>query len=110
MRTHALAAAVRLDQPDRAVEIADQINTDRFAPGLVGRRSQVHLEAAIAHARQGQDSEAVARLVRVQRIGPQVLRYNQQAQQLIVDLLGRRRGSTAQALRGLAQGAMLIGA
>lgn len=110
VRTHALAAAVRLDQPDRAVEIADQINTDRFAPGLVGRRSQVHLEAAIAHARQGQDSEAVARLVRVQRIGPQVLRYNQQAQQLIVDLLGRRRGSTAQALRGLAQGAMLIGA
>ena len=42
VRTHALAAALRLDQPDRAVEIANQIDTDSFAPGLVGRRCQVH--------------------------------------------------------------------
>jgi len=79
VRTHALAAAVRLDQPDRAVEIGRQIDTDKFAPGLVGRRCQVHLEVALAHAQKGQDDEAVARLVRVERIGPQVLRYNQQA-------------------------------
>jgi hypothetical protein len=46
---------VRLDQPDRAVEIANQINTDSFAPGLVGRRCQVHVEVALAHARQGHD-------------------------------------------------------
>ena len=87
VRAHALAAAVRLDQPDRAVEIADQIETDRFAPGLIGRRCQVHVEAALAHARQGQDNEAVTRLVRVERMGPQVLRYNLQAQQRLVDLL-----------------------
>ena len=109
VRTHALAAAVRLDQPDRAVEIADQIDTERFAPGLVGRRCQVHLEAALAHARQGQDNEAVARLVRIERIGPQVLRYNQQAQQLMVDLLERGRRSTAPALRSLAHYAVPVG-
>jgi transcriptional regulator with XRE-family HTH domain len=33
VRTHALAAAVRLDQPDRAVEIADRIDTERFRRG-----------------------------------------------------------------------------
>jgi hypothetical protein len=102
VRTHALAAAVRLDQPDRAVEIADQIDIDRFAPGLVGRRCQVHLEAAIAHARQGQDNDAVARLIRIEGMGRQVLRYNQQAQRLIVDLIQRGRRSTTPALRSLA--------
>lgn len=102
VRTHALAAAVRLDQPDRAVEIASQIDTERFAAGLVGRRCQVHLEAAIAYARQGQDSEAVARLLRVELVGPQVLRYNHHAQQLIADLLRHGRRSTTAALRGLA--------
>lgn len=103
VRTHAVAAAVRLDQPDRAVEIANQIDTDSFAPGLVGRRCQVHLEAAVAHARQGQDDEAVARLIRIEGMGPQVLRYNHQARQLIVDLLERRRRSTTPALRSLSR-------
>ena len=49
-------------------------------------------------ARQGQDNEAAARTwCRVERMGPQVLRYNLQAQQLIVDLLrrGRRTPATA---------------
>jgi hypothetical protein len=109
VRTHALAAAVRLDQPDRAVEIADQIDTDRFAPCLVGRRCQVHLEAALAHTRRGQENEAIARLLWVERIGPQVLRYNQQAQQLIVDLLERGRRSTTPALRALAHYAVPVG-
>jgi hypothetical protein len=110
VRTHALAAAVRLDQPDRAVEIADQIDPERFAPGLVGRRCQVHLEAAIAHAQQGHDIEAVERLARVEAMGPQVLSYNQQAQKLIVDLLRRGRRSTTPALRGLAHYAAQVGA
>jgi transcriptional regulator with XRE-family HTH domain len=110
VRTHALAAAVRLDQPDRAVEIASQIDTDSFAPGLVGRRCQVHVEAALAHARQGQDKEAVEHLARVEHMGPQVLRYNQQAQQLIADLLRRGRRSAAPALRELAHYAAPVGA
>jgi hypothetical protein len=108
VRSHALAAAVRLDQPDRAIEIASQIDTDRFAPGLVGRRCQVHLEAAFAHARRGQDSEAVARLLRVEHFGPQVLRHNQQAQQLIADLLSRARRSTSPGLFSLAHHAASV--
>ena len=110
VRTHALAAAVRLDQPDRAVEIGSQIDTDRFAPGLVGRRCQVHLEVALAHAQRGQDDEAVARLVQVERTGPQVLRYNQQAQLLIADLLRRSRPSATPRLRSLARYAGTVGA
>jgi len=102
VRTHALGAAVRLDQPDRAVEIATQIDPGRFPLGLVGRRCQVHLDAALAHARQGQDAEAVARLVRAEQIGPQVLRYNHQAQGLIADLLRRGRRSATPGLRSLA--------
>jgi hypothetical protein len=101
---------VRLDQPDRAVEIANQIDTDSFAPGLVGRRCQVHVEAALAHARQGHDTEVVEHLTRVERMGPQVLRCNQQAQQLIVDLLRRGRRSAAPAVRGLAHYAAPVGA
>jgi transcriptional regulator with XRE-family HTH domain len=102
VRTHALAAAVRLDQPDRAVEIADRIDTERFPPGLVGRRCQVHLDAALAHARRGRDAEAVDRLLRAERIGPQVLRVNRPAQQLIADLLQRSRRSAVPGLRSLA--------
>jgi transcriptional regulator with XRE-family HTH domain len=109
VRTHALAAAVRLDQPDRAVEIARQIDTGRFASGLVGRRCQVHLEAAHAHARQGQDNDAVARLLRVERIGPQVLRSNPQAQQLIADLLSRAQRSTTPGLHSLVPYAPSVG-
>jgi hypothetical protein len=110
VRTHALAAAVRLDQPDRAVEIANQIDTDSFAPGLVGRRCQVHVEAAIAHARQGHDAAVVEHLTSIERMGPQVLRYNQEAQQLIADLLRRGRRPAAPALRGLARYATPAGA
>jgi transcriptional regulator with XRE-family HTH domain len=109
VRTHALASAVRLDQPDRAVEIADQIDADRFAPGLVGRRCQVHVDAARAHARRGQDHEAVVRLMRVDRIGPQVLRCNLHAQQVIADLVGRSRRSTTPALRSLARYVVPVG-
>jgi hypothetical protein len=92
------------------VEIAKQIDTDSFAPGLVGRRCQVHVEAALAHARQGQDTEVVEHLSRVERMGPQVLRHNQQAQQLIADLLRRGRRSAAPALRELAHYAAPVGA
>jgi hypothetical protein len=110
VRTHALAAAVCLDQPDRAVEIANQIDTDSFAPGLVGRRCQVHVEAARAHARQGHDTEAVEHLARVERTGPQVLRHSLQARQLIDDLLRRGQRSVAPALRELAHYAAPVGA
>ena len=92
------------------MEIANQIDTDSFAPGLVGRRCQVHVEAALAHARQGHDTEVVEHLTRVERMGPQVLRHNQQAQQLIVDLLRRGRRSAAPALRELAHYAAPVGA
>jgi transcriptional regulator with XRE-family HTH domain len=102
VRTHALAAAVRLDQPDRAVEIADQIDTDRFPSGLVGRRCQVHLDAALAHTRRGHDADAVNRLLRAERIGPQVLRANPQAQRLIAELLQRGRRSAVPGIRSLA--------
>lgn len=109
VRTHALGVAVRLDQPERALEIAGQIDPAGFPPGLVGRRCQVHLDAAVAHSRQGDDSEAVARLLRAERIGPQVLRYNQQAQRLIVDLLSRGRRSATPGLRSLAHYAAAAG-
>ena len=102
VRTHALAAAVRLDQPDRAVEIADQIDTDLFPPALVGRRCQVHFDAATAHARRGRDAEAIDRLARAERIGPAVLRTNQQAQRLIAELVERGRRTALPGLRSLA--------
>jgi transcriptional regulator with XRE-family HTH domain len=89
--THALAAAGRLDRPDVALRIADRIDVDRFPAGLVGRRCQVHLDAAQAHFRQRQHAEAVDRLLRAERIGPQVLRSNRRARRLIDDLLKRQR-------------------
>jgi hypothetical protein len=41
----------------------------------MGRRCQVHDEAARAHVRHGHDREAVEHLTSVQRMEPQVLRY-----------------------------------
>jgi transcriptional regulator with XRE-family HTH domain len=107
VRTHALAAAVRLDQPDRAVEIADQIDTDLFPSGLVGRRCQVHLDAAFAHVRRGDDAGAVDRLVRAERIGPQVLRVNEPAKRLIAELVQRGRRPVG-GLRSLAPYAGMV--
>jgi hypothetical protein len=53
-------------------------------------------------ARQGHDADAVDRLVRAERIGPQVLRANPQAQRLIAEMLERGRRSTVPGLRSLA--------
>jgi hypothetical protein len=92
------------------VEIANQIDTDRFPPGLVGRRCQVHVQAALAHARQGHDNEAVDHLARVERTGPQVLRHDHQAQLLIGDLLRRSRRPASPALRELSHYAAPAGA
>lgn len=108
VRTHALAAAMRLDQPDRAVEIADQIDTNGFPSGLVGRRCQVHLDAAFAHDRRGDDAGAVDRLVRAERIGPHVLRVNEPAKRLIADLMQRGRRPAGPGLRSLAPYAGIV--
>ena len=101
--THALAAAGRLDRPDLALRIADRVDADRFPASLVGRRCQVHLDAAQAHLRRGHDAEAVNRLLRVERIGPQILRSNRRARRLIDELIRRQRRPVTPGLGSLAR-------
>lgn len=103
VRTHALAAAVALGDVDRAIEIGEAIEPERFPPGLIGRRCQVHVDTASAYAERRQDSEAVIHLLLAEGTGPQVIRYSPEVRTLVGTLLGRERRLATPGLRYLAR-------
>lgn len=103
VRTHALAAAVALGDVDRAIEIGEAIEPERFPRGLIGRRCQVHLDTACAYADRRHDSEAVIHLLLAEATGPQVVRYNPEVRRLVGNLLGRERRPATPGLRYLAR-------
>jgi hypothetical protein len=103
VRTHALAAAVALGDVDRAIEIGEAIEPDRFPRGLIGRRCQVHLDTACAYAERRHDCEAVIHLLLAEATGPQVIRYNPQVRRLVGNLLDRERRPATPGLRYLAR-------
>jgi hypothetical protein len=103
VQTHALAAAVALSEVDRAIEIGEAIEPERFPAGLIGRRCQVHLDTACAYAERRQDSEAVIHLLLAESTGPQVVRYNPEVRRLVENLLSRERRPATPGLRYLAR-------
>ncbi len=103
VRAHALATAVVLGDPNRAIRIGEAIDPDAFAPGLVGRRCQVHLDTAWGLTQRHKDSEAVIHLLLAERTGPQVVKYNATARSLVDELLRRGSRSRTPGLRQLAE-------
>ncbi|BCY11063.1 hypothetical protein L3i22_061510 [Actinoplanes sp. L3-i22] len=99
---HEVSIAARR-QPDCAIALGEKLNTTSLHPSLSSRRSQVHLDLALAFAQQASgDASAVLHLLQAERLTPQLLRVHPPAQALIEGLLTRERRAATPGLRALA--------
>ncbi|MEH1165495.1 helix-turn-helix transcriptional regulator [Micromonospora sp. CPCC 205539] len=106
---HAVSAAVRAGDPDRAVAVAMQLDTSKLPAVLVGRRAQVHVDLALASMMGAADrSAAVLHLLEAERTAAEVVQANVHARELIRDLLSKERRAATPGLRPLAERAGLL--
>ncbi len=105
---HRVSVAVELGDAPGALAAAEGVDVDRLPVGLRSRRVQVQLDLAWAHAQRRRDAEAVVALLEVERAAPQAARRNVVARDTIRHLLGRARGTTGAAVRGLADRAGVV--
>jgi hypothetical protein len=99
---HRVSAAVALDDPYRALAVAEQIDINALPVGFHGRQAQFHLDSAWAHSRLGEDPQAVIHLLDTERVAAELVRANPNAHALIADLLAREQRRAVPGLRGLA--------
>jgi transcriptional regulator with XRE-family HTH domain len=102
VRIHATSAAVELGDPNDALIHGETVEVDALAPGLRGRRSQVHLDLAWAYGQHRNDPATVLSLLEAERIAPEAIRFNVVARELLRECLKRERRTTTPGLRGLA--------
>ncbi|KXK59344.1 hypothetical protein AWW66_24685 [Micromonospora rosaria] len=106
---HAVSAAVRAENADRALALGAQLDTTRLPTVLVGRRAQVHVDlAAAAMISSGDRSASVLHLLEAERIAAEAVHTNIQARTLLLDLLARERRTATPGLRPLAERAGLL--
>ena len=103
MRLHATSAAVELGDPDDAIRQGETVDPDGFPEGLLGRRSQVHIDLAWAYGQRRNDPATVLSLLEAERFAPELVRFNVTARELIRECLRRERRTAIPHLRGLAQ-------
>jgi hypothetical protein len=99
---HRVTVAAELGDAPAALTAANRLDPDRFPPALRGRRVQVGLDRAWAHACRREDADAVLALLDVERAAPEVTRHNTYARSTISTLLGRARGTAGGHIRALA--------
>ncbi|HEU5472415.1 MAG TPA: helix-turn-helix transcriptional regulator [Actinophytocola sp.] len=99
---HELAVQVTLGDWRTALQIGERIDTEVLPAGLLGRRSQVHLELGWASVGQGDDGLAVLHLLEAERVAKQAVSRNANARALLSTLLARERKSATPGLRALA--------
>lgn len=73
------------------MELATQVNTSAMPAGLLGRRSQVHLDLAWAQYQASQDAAAVLHLQQAEHVAPESVRHNAKARGLVYGLVRRGR-------------------
>ena len=100
---HRVAIAVTLQQPTAAIRAGEHLDTDQLPVVLVSRRAQVHIDLAAAYTQVGSDPSAVLHLLEAERIAPQTLTHNADAQTAIRMLLRRERRTRTPGLRSLAR-------
>ncbi|MGW3809323.1 helix-turn-helix transcriptional regulator [Micromonospora sp. NPDC005113] len=106
---HAVSAAVRAGNPDRALEIGARLDTSRLPTVLVGRRAQVHVDLAAAAMMSSADrTVSVLHLLEAERIAAEVVHASVQARTLLLDLLVKERRAATPGLRPLAERAGLL--
>jgi transcriptional regulator with XRE-family HTH domain len=106
---HAVSAAVRSNNPERAMEIGGRLDTSSLPVALVGRRAQVHVDlAAAALMASGDRSVAVLHLLEAERVAAEAVHANLQARTLLLDLLAKDRRAATPGLRPLAKRAGVL--
>lgn len=89
--------------PQRAIDLGEQLDTSHMPASLVSRRTQVHLDLATAFSlRPDGDPSALLHLLQAEALAPQLLQVHPPARSLIKDLLSRERRSSTPGLRDLA--------
>jgi transcriptional regulator with XRE-family HTH domain len=105
---HAISVSLQLGDPRTAAEIGEALDLAAMPAGLVGRRTQVHLDLARAYAMIRKDAAAVNLLLAAERLSPQLVRYDQATQDVLTELLRREHRPSTPELRPLARRAGVI--
>ncbi|NDL60190.1 helix-turn-helix domain-containing protein [Phytoactinopolyspora mesophila] len=100
---HRLSAAMEVGDPRKVLRLADSLDPETLPVGLRGRRAQVHLNLAWAHAQLRNDDAAVVQLQALDRTAPELLRFNGVSTNVIRELLRRERHGRIAALRPIAR-------
>lgn len=99
---HRVSAAAELGDPAEALRASDAVDPDLLPAGLKSRRAQVHLDLAWAQVQRKRDADALLHLMEVERVVPEVLRYNVMVRELVREMLVRQKRSKTSALHSLA--------
>ncbi len=97
---HELGVRVALGDMKAAERLGGRIDTSRLPPQLRGRRSQIHLELAVAAGGRRADHLAVLHLLEAERVARQAIAHDAAARRLVGELLARERATPG--LRALA--------
>jgi transcriptional regulator with XRE-family HTH domain len=99
---HMISTSVRIGDARTAVEIGESLDIAAIPAGLIGRRTQVHLDLAHAYALRRQDAAAVNVLLAAERLSPQLVRYDERTREVLTELLRREHRPSTPELRPLA--------
>lgn len=99
---HRVSVAVELGDAGEAIRLAADVDPQRLPVGLTSRRAQLSLDLAWAQTQRRRDAEATLHLLEAERVGPETVRHNVIAQELIRELLSRNAKSKTSALSDLA--------
>ncbi|SNR97326.1 Helix-turn-helix domain-containing protein [Streptosporangium subroseum] len=99
---HEVSAAAESGDARQAIAKAETLDVGNLAPGLIGRRAQVHLDLARAYAVQRKDAASVNTLLAAERLSPELVRYGGRTRDLLTQLLKREHRASTPQLRGLA--------
>ncbi|MFC4587343.1 helix-turn-helix domain-containing protein [Sphaerisporangium corydalis] len=105
---HELSSAVTFADAKQAISIGERMDVSNLASGLLGRRSQVHLDLARAYAVQRKDAASVNMLLAAEQVSPELVRYDTRTAELLVQLVKREHRPSTPGLRGLARRAGVI--
>jgi hypothetical protein len=99
---HTISTSLRFGDARTAAEIGESLDTAAIPAGLVGRRTQVHLDLAHAYALRRQDAAAVNILLTAESLSPQLGRYDGRTRELLTEVLRREHRPSTPELRPLA--------
>jgi hypothetical protein len=97
----AVQVAAELGDGREVLRRAQLVEPAALPPYLVERRSHFLIDVARGHASRADDGAAVATLLEAERLGPEEVRYNPVACELVTALLKRERRAATPDLRSL---------